>query len=203
MLHRTSAMLMGGFVLMHLSNHVAGLAGLSVHQAVMEFLRTLYRQRIVEVLLLASVLFQIASGTSLLWHGRGGRHGWIAELQALSGMCLALFMLVHVGAVLTARLYGVDTNFYFAAAGLHVAHWYLFFVPYYFLGVLSFWVHAGCGLYWNAPTRHRLTVLGGMLIVGIVVAGTLVLWLAGWIYPVDIPVRNLAPFRAVLSRTGM
>lgn len=194
LLHRTSAMLLAGFVLMHLGNHVAGLAGVGLHLEVMETLRTLYRQGFVEALLLASVLFQIGSGARLLWRGRGGRSGWAAWAQTLSGAYLAFFMLVHVGAVLSARVQGVDTNIYFAAAGLHVAPWHLFFAPYYFLGVLSFWTHAGCGLYWNVPACYRQAVLGAMLAVGIVMASALVLWMVAGIPLENIPVRYLTPF---------
>jgi succinate dehydrogenase/fumarate reductase cytochrome b subunit len=202
-LHRASAMLLAGFVLMHLGNHLAGLRGLGVHQAVMESLRALYRQPTVEAVLLAAVLFQVGSGTLLWWRGRGQRHGWVAGVQAASGLYLAFFLLVHVSAVLSARLQGVDTNFYFAAAGVHVAPFYLFFVPYYFLAVLAFWTHAACGLYWNLPPRHQQPVLAAMLLVGVLMAGTLALWLAGGIYPIDIPAPYLASFPASLRGAGL
>lgn len=132
-LHRSSAMVLGGFVLVHLAGHVAGVFGLSVHQAVLDVLRMVYRQPVLEGVLLGCALFQGSSGLVLLWRGRGQRAGRVAWLQAWSGGYLALFLLVHAGAVLWGRAQGLDTNFHFAAAGLHVPPWQ------WFLSRTTFW----------------------------------------------------------------
>ena len=193
-LHRSSAMVVGAFVLVHLAGHVAGIFGLAMHQAVLDVLRTVYRQPVLEGLLLGCALFQGSSGLVLLWRGRGQRAGRVAWLQAWSGGYLALFLLVHVGAVLWGRAQGLDTNFHFAAAGLHVPPWQWFFAPYYFLAVLAFWAHVGCAAYWNVPTRHRTVALGVMLAIGMAMAGVLVAWLAGAVIAVEIPARYLGSY---------
>lgn len=194
-LHRGSALVLGGFVLAHLAGHVVGVvSGLAMHQAVLDALRAIYRQPVLEGLLLGCALFQGGSGLVLLWRGRGQRSGRVAWLQALSGGYLAFFLLVHVGVVIWGRTEGLDTNFYFAAAGLHVPPWPWFFAPYYFLAVLAFWGHVGCAVYWNVPVRYRTGALCGMLAIGMVMAGVLVVWLAGGVVTVEIPARYLASY---------
>ena len=121
-LHALSALLLALFALVHLANHLAGLAGVETHRAVMQALRTVYRQPVVEALLLAVVSFQAVSGLVLVARGWKQRRGRIAWLQAGSGLYLAFFLLNHVGAVLAGRgLLGLDTDFHFAAAGFHIS----------------------------------------------------------------------------------
>lgn len=178
-LHRASALALALFLGAHLLGHLAGLAGADVHQAVLEVLRQFYRNPWVEPLLLCGVLFQVCSGSALLLRGWRLRRGAVAWAQALSGAYLALFLSVHVGAVLLARQQGVDTNLQFAAAGMHRPPWQWFFGPYYFLAVLALSVHVGCALYWNVPRRLRVPVLTGVAAAGLLLAATLVVMLAG------------------------
>lgn len=178
-LHRVSAMALALFLGAHVLGHLAGLAGAAAHQAVLEALRSIYRQPVVEGLLLAGVLFQAGSGLTLLWRGWNQRKGVVAWAQAVSGAYLSLFLLIHVAAVLAARQQGVDTNLQFAAAGMHTPPWQWFFGPYYFLAVLALCTHVGCALYWNLPPRQRAPVLAAALVVGVLLAATLVVMLAG------------------------
>lgn len=74
---------------------------------------------------------QAASGSWLLARRWKQRRGKVAWLQALSGAYLAFFLMVHVGAVLFGRtVLKLDTNFYYAAAGLYVPPFQFFFAPY-------------------------------------------------------------------------
>ena len=94
-----------------------------------------------------------------------------------------------VGAVLVARsLGGLDTNFYFAAAGLHVWPFALFFAPYYFLAVAALFAHVGCAL------RRGRVVVAWMSGAGVVVALLIVATLMGKVVPVAIPTVYLATF---------
>ena len=185
-LHRASAMALALFLVVHVLGHLAGLAGAAAHQAVLEALRSVYRQPAVEGLLLAGVLFQAGSGLTLLWRGWRLRRGAVAWAQAVSGAYLSLFLLIHVAAVLAARQQGVDTNLQFAAAGMHTPPWQWFFGPYYFLAVLALCTHVGCALYWNLPPRQRAPVLAAALGVGVVLVATLVVMLAGGFQGLDI-----------------
>jgi hypothetical protein len=196
-LHRTSAGLIAVFAAVHIANHLASLWGISVHLRVMELARTVYRQPVVEGLLLACVAFQVASGLWFVGSGWRQRAGAVAWAQALSGSYLALFLLVHVGAVLFGRgALGLDTNFYYAAAGLHVAPFHYFFVPYYFLAVVALFTHLGCALYWigPAPLRHRGRAVVACALAGAGVALLIVLSLAGQVQPLQVPAPYLSTF---------
>jgi hypothetical protein len=112
----------------------------------------------------------------------------LAWAQAASGAYVALFLAIHVGAVLAGRAGGLDTNFYFAAAGLHVWPFVLFFAPYYFLAVAALFVHLGCAL------RRGNAVVALSSGAGIVVAGVIVAALMGQVVPVEIPAQYLQTF---------
>ncbi|WP_440106268.1 hypothetical protein [Acidovorax sp. BL-A-41-H1] len=185
-MHRTSALVVALFVVVHLAGHLAGLAGAAAHQTVLEALRVVYRQPALEVLLLGCVAFQMGSGLMLLWRGHRQRRGAVTSLQAVSGAYLCVFLLVHVAAVLHGRSVGVDTNLQFAAAGLHTPPWQWFFGPYYFMAVAAIGAHVGCALYWHLAERVRGPVLAGALLAGLVLGACLVAMLAGGLGPVDL-----------------
>ena len=203
-LHRGSAILFFGFVSMHIANHLASLHSVALHIAVMNTLRSLYRQPALELLILACVAFQAASGLVLVARGWATRSGFVARLQAVSGTYLAFFLLVHVAAVLYGRIFlQLDTNFYYAAAGLHVHPFEWFFAPYYFLAVLAFFAHTGCALYWrfrgSGPNIGR-AVLTSAIVVGFVVSSLITASLAGALEPVDIPSEYRATYELRLIK---
>ena len=187
-LHRAGGALLAVFVAVHIGNHLAALAGVEAHVRFMDAARRVYRQPVVEAVLLLCVVLQAASGLRMLWTGRQRRRGMLAWLQAGSGAYVALFLAIHVGAVLAGRMSGLDTNFYFAAAGLHVWPFVLFFVPYYFLAVAALFVHLGCAL------RRGPAVVAWMSGAGIVVSTVIVALLSGTVYPVGIPATYLQTF---------
>lgn len=108
----------------------------------MTSLRTFYRNIIVESILLLAVFSQIITGVKLFNAKRKLKFGSFEMLQIWSGLYLALFFIIHVGAILTGRfLLDLDTNFYFGAAGLNYFPTSLMFIPYYFLAIVSFFAH--------------------------------------------------------------
>ena len=189
--HRISAIAFSTFLILHVANHLAALAGQGAHIEMMAALRPLYRNALTEPLILALAAWQAASGLILLWRARHAERDMLSWLQQLSGIYLSLFIFVHICAVLAGRaVFGLDTNFRFAAAGFHVGNWIWFFVPYYFLALFSLFAHVGCGIYWNLPGSRpgvRKVALTAMLIAGTIIATSVVLALAGALYPVDIP----------------
>lgn len=197
-LHKTSAILIIAFACLHITNHLASLAGVPSHIAFMEVARKLYRHPIIEIPLLFCVAFQVGSGLWLVIRGWKERQGWLAWLQAISGTVLAFFLLVHVGAVLYGRIVlNLDTNFYYAAAGFHVPPNQFFFGPYYFLAVLALFTHLGCAAYWllHASTRSiRLLAVALPMLVGGAVALLIVLSLAGKLQPVEVPAKYKATY---------
>lgn len=197
-LHASSAILLAAFAALHMANHLVGLRGVSAHLAFMKAARHVYRYPLVEAALLVCVAVQVITGLTFVIRGWRARRGIMPWLQAMSGAYLALFLLVHVGAVLFGRgVLGLDTNFYFAAAGLHVPPFALFFAPYYFLAVAALFTHLGCAAYWQmqdrpATVRRLAAVMPPLL--GLTAALLIVLALAGVLFPVDIPARYLATY---------
>jgi hypothetical protein len=197
-LHALSAVLIAAFVSVHIANHLAGLAGATTHIAFMEAARSVYRLRVVELALLSCVAFQIVSGLTLFVRGRRHPHGFIPWLQAVSGALLAFFLVVHVGSVLFGRAaLDLDTNFYFAAAGLHVAPFQFFFAPYYFLAVVALFTHVACAAYWRSQSRPRVARILIVAIpsaIGLMVSMLIVLSLAAALFPVEIPTEYRATY---------
>lgn len=200
-MHCVSATVLGSFVLVHLANHLVGLRGIEGHLAFMQTARVVYRHPAAEVLLLVSAVLQALSGAAMLRRARLSHAApWMQRLQHWSGLYLGFFLVVHVAAVLMGRsVFGLDTTWYFAAAGFHVPPFAWFFAPYYGLAVLALGTHVGCALHrWLAsPTHPRPLRQAALLLpmLGAAVTAVLIVsMLAGWLYPVRVPSEYLAPF---------
>lgn len=144
-LHYFSGLTITVFVGLHLMNHALSLCSPEKHIAWMNTLRILYRNPAIETLLLLAVLLQIGSGLKLFKDKYKTVASTFEKLHLWSGLYLAFFLVVHVGAVLVVRFYlHLDTNFYFGVAGLNTFPFNLFFIPYYGLAISSFFVHLAC-----------------------------------------------------------
>jgi len=191
-IHRSSAVIIMIFALLHISNHLFAISGVANHIAVMNSLRVIYRNPFVEILLLCAVVVQIITGLRLFWTGRNKRSSFLDWVQAFSGLYLAFFLVIHVSAVLVERnVFRLDSNFYFAAAGLLRFPLLLFFVPYYFLSVAAIFTHLGCGLR-RAMMARRAEGLGSrmaylMMLMGIIIAGIIVATFSGLFYEIVLP----------------
>lgn len=197
--HRVSACIIGAYVLVHLVNHLLAIQSVEAHIAFMEAFRRIYRLPVVEFVLLGCVLFQIGSGVYFIKSRWGQRHGFFERLQAISGGYLAYFLLVHVGAVLFGRVaLTLDTNFYFAAAGIHAPLFQLYFLPYYFLAVAAMFGHVACAIHWL--TRNRFSCAArkrfgyAVLVIGASVAALIVTAFAGAFHPVEVPKAYMATY---------
>ncbi len=199
-LHRVSALVVGAYAFFHIANHLTALHSVATHVAVMSSLRGVYRHPVVESLLLFCVAFQVTSGLWLLLRGWSTRVGRVAWLQALSGAYIAFFLVVHVGAVIFGRsALGLDTNFYFAAAGFYVPPYEWFFAPYYTLAVMALFAHIGCAIYWQLRQSAPAGATRGLamaLVLGSVSALAITLSLAGKIQAVSIPAAYTATYGA-------
>jgi hypothetical protein len=195
--HRTSAIAVTLFAVLHVANHLMALGSVDAHLRFMRAARLVYRQPLVEAVLLLCVSVQAASGLALLRTGWQRRSGVAAWLQAGSGAWLALFLAIHVAAVLFGRLVsGLDTNLHYAAAGLHVWPYQAFFLPYYFLAVAALFTHLGCVVSRRAVRTPglRAVVLGASVCVGVVASAAILAALMGALYPYEVPARYLASF---------
>lgn len=196
--HLASAIVLGLFILLHLLNHIVGLSGQAQHIAFMNTVRPLYRNAVVEPVLLALFAFQAVSELVMVVRGWKSRQGRVAWLQAASGVYLAVFITLHLIAVLSSRfILGLDTDFRFAAAGFHVPGWPWYFWPYYTLAVLALFTHVGCAIYWNTVDRYASgarIVLRTMIVIGAVLGLLITSALAGKLYPVEVPARYRATY---------
>lgn len=185
-IHRFSAAVLGAFVLLHLANHIAGFTGQEAHRAVQLVLRWLY-QGWLEPVLLASCAVQIATGLRLVWLRRAGI--WRSWVQPISGIYLALFLSIHVFAVVQARMQGIETDLAFAAAGMHAGLWKLFFAPYYALAIFAFGLHLSVPLGRRHPKVARAVVFASAAL-----AVALVALLAGLVTPLSIATELIQAF---------
>lgn len=190
--HRVAALGLAGFLLLHLLNHLAGLGGQQAHGVVQTALRLVYRHPLVEPVLLIAVAAQALSGLAMAgqrlrrqrprrdWHGA----------QTLAGLYLAMFMAIHVSAVLAARAQGGETDLAFAATAFQAGGpWPWLFAPYYGLAVWALGLHLAAPL-----SRRRPRAAVGLTLTTGAMALVLVLLLAGVLTPISIPAAQIAAF---------
>ncbi|RBL91400.1 hypothetical protein [Chitinophaga flava] len=163
--HYYSGITLSVFIAFHLFNQLMSLHSENAHLAVMKAFRTVYRHPVVETILLIAVASQVVTGIRLLFSSK--RKSAAEKIQVYSGMYLSFFLLFHVGAVLYGRFTGLDTNFYFAAAGLNMYPSTFFFIPYYLLAVTAISLHV-------AAIHYIKTGSGGwsrgIAVIGFIVA---------------------------------
>ena len=181
--HGISAALITCFAAAHLANHFAGLWGGERHIAIMHALRQVYRNPVVETLLLGCIAFQLLSGSVLLKRKLASATSWFDTLQAASAVYLVLFFCSHLSAVLRARFVRhIDTNWtWLTADNLLTDAWSARLVPYYFLGIIALGIHGGVGvrrvmLNHGGPTQlansaFYVLVTGSALLSGAIMTG--------------------------------
>jgi hypothetical protein len=139
------------YVLFHLTNHLFGLIGPDAHASVMKIGRVAYRSGVGEPLLVAAMIFQIATGLVLAWRWSAAAQGFHRTFQVASGAYLSLFILGHMNSVfIYARSFlGIPTDWNFAIGaptGLIHDAWNIRLLPHYALGVFFVLSHIASGL---------------------------------------------------------
>jgi hypothetical protein len=139
------------YVLFHLTNHLLGLLGPDMHASVMKMGRQVYRSPLVEPILVALMLFQVAVGVRLAWRWSSQAADGFRIFQIGSGVYLAAFILTHLNsALISARaVHHIDTNWAWASGaptGLIHDPWSIRLVPHYALGVFFVLAHLCSGL---------------------------------------------------------
>ena len=173
-IHYVSGLVITVFVGLHLFNHAVSVFGADKHITLMNALRPLYRNKFIEPVLLAAVLTQIVSGLKLFSVRRKTATSNFDKLHIWTGLYLAVFFVIHLGAVFSGRLLlHLDTNFYFGVAGLNTFPFNLFFVPYYGLAVISFFGHVA-SIHSKKMTQSIFGVTPDNQSLAIVVLGVIV-----------------------------
>ncbi|WP_375394655.1 hypothetical protein [uncultured Sphingomonas sp.] len=139
------------YVGFHIINHLFGLIGPDAHAAVMDLGRKVYRAPFIEPLLVALMLFQVASGLYLAWRWSVTALDFQKTFQVASGVYLSVFILGHMNSVfLYARTYlGIPTGWAFATGaptGLIHDAWNIRLLPHYLLGIFFVLAHLSSGL---------------------------------------------------------
>lgn len=141
-IHYISGLFISIFVSLHLLNHSISIFGSEKHIAFMHVLRIVYRNIFIETILMLAIATQIVSGIKLFIKKRKIAKSFFDQIQVWSGLYLSVFLVIHLSAVFTGRIYlHLDTNFYFGVAGLNTYPYYFFFIPYYAFAIISFFAH--------------------------------------------------------------
>ena len=191
-MHRALAAALATFIVIHLVVHTTALTGIQTHLNTLSIVQPIYRNLVVEPLLVFAVLAQVFVGSRLVvrrWHTTNkGFWGWT---QIVSGLFLAYFLLAHTtAALLTRQTLGLETDFHWAAAPASTAPLSYAFIPYYFLGVTSVFAHLAAVLHFGWPRLPAwlpVVLLGS----GAALAGIIVAAFAGAYYDIVLPPENL------------
>lgn len=167
------------FIGFHILNHLMILQSEAAHLGFMKKARKIYRNPVIESVLLIAVLSQIITGLLLVIFKWNKAEEFFEWLQIFSGLYLSFFLVNHVLAVMRGRYkLHLDTNLYYGAGVMNRWPQKLFFIPYYFFSLLSFFFHVA--------SIHRFKIenfvgeaaakMHGYIIIslGIVIATTLI-----------------------------
>ena len=145
LVHYCSGLLLAAFIGVHILNHLLILHSAEWHVQFMRRARKVYRHPVIESLIGLAVLLQIFSGAGLLLGAWLQAKDFFGIVHVYSGLYLAFFMTVHVAAVIKGRYkMHLDTNLYYGAGVMNSWPQKLLFIPYYSLGLLSFFFHVAC-----------------------------------------------------------
>jgi hypothetical protein len=137
------------FVLPHLVNHLAGFWSGASHTELMKAVRYVYRDDIVQPVLLALIGFQILSGAGLLRRRLTMPSDFLGTLQTMCGAYIGVYFLAHMTAVFAARYAGTDTNWNWLTnndTSMLVSLSSLRLIAHYWVGPVAIITHLACGL---------------------------------------------------------
>lgn len=181
-IHRLLGRLLAAFLVLHFLTHLSALFGPDVHIKTLSIAQMVYRNSVVEPLLLIAIITQVGAGVRLFFQRRHAaqRNVW-SRIQLMSGLYLAVFFLVHTSAALYTRHFGnLETNFWWASGTLVHPLLKFGFFPYYFLGLLAAFAHVASGLY-----RRSLNAARTVLFCGTMTSVVIVMTFGGAFYRVD------------------
>jgi hypothetical protein len=137
------------FVAPHITNHLAGFWNGSVHIEIMNAVRRVYRDDIVQPLLLTLIGFQILTGTVLVGRRMRMPSDFFGTVQTICGVYVGVYILAHVTAVFAARYAGTDTNWTWLTTphdSMLVSLSNLRLISHYWVGPIAIVAHVACGL---------------------------------------------------------
>jgi hypothetical protein len=138
------------FLTLHIANHLMFPAGEGMYDAVMKVFRHVYRNDILQPLVVALFLFQVGTGLFFVWRLTAAPSDRFRTFQIASGVYLAFYVLGHMDSVfIFARTYlGIDTGWDFATGaptGIIKDPWNIRLLPHYWLGAFFVLAHLATG----------------------------------------------------------
>ena len=184
LINKMSPLLLGLFVFIHILNHLMLVISIKEHISFMENFRFIYRNIYIESILLLAFLFQIIKSIKVIWHERKKRRTFFEKLIFISKIYLIYFLINHISAVLFGRIvFNLDTNIYYAIAGLYIFPYSLYFVPYYFLSIICLFFYFSR----NKKSYSFYTINS----IGFILALVLLFALKSTFYDINVPLRYL------------
>jgi hypothetical protein len=170
------------FVGPHIGNHLAGFWSGSVHTEIMNAARRVYRDDIVQPILLALIGFQILSGAILVLRRMRMPSDIFGTVQTMCGAYIGVYLLAHMTAVFAARNAEIDTNWAWLTRpndSLLASLFKLRLIAHYWVGPIAIVAHVACGLRWVSLQRNVSTAtanrIAWALIALVVVASSLIM----------------------------
>ena len=198
--HRATAVVLALFIVVHLGVHLTALGGSNMHLAALHRVQWVYRNPLGELLLVLAIVTQIATGARRLKFAE--TRGW-AKAQAVSGAYLVFFLVVHTAAALFAHhIYGIETNFHWAAGSLHYAPIKYGFAVYYAAAIIAVFVHWAAALHFGWPDTPGV-VVRALPIAGAALAVAIVLAFWGAFYPIELPGPVAEYYRVIFGIFGV
>ena len=139
------------FLGLHLTNHLTGLIGPETHAQFMKVVRTIYRAKLIEPVLVLLLFFQVGTGLYFAMRYMAKPMDAFRAFQVASGMYLAFYVIGHMDSVfiLGRTFLGIETGWDFATGapvGLIRGARNIRLLPHYGLGVFFVIAHLFCGL---------------------------------------------------------
>ena len=162
------------FVGPHIGNHLAGFWSGSVHIAMMNVVRRIYRDDIVQPILLALIGFQILSGTALVRRRMRMPSDFFGTVQTMCGVYIGVYFLAHMTAVFAARHAGTDTNWSWLTRpndSLLFSLFKLRLIAHYWVGPVAIVTHVTCGLRWVLLQRDISPATANRIAWALITAG--------------------------------
>ncbi len=186
-IHRMTAIILGLFIISHLIVHLFALGGISAHLKALGTVQWIYRNPVGESVLVLAIAAQLISGWKRLKAKKRSPNKW-AKAQVYSGLYLMFFLIIHTGAAIaTHTVFGLETDFYWAAGSMNISPIKFVFWPYYFLAITAVFVHFACALHFARPGRFK-AFRNIMPIIGALIALTIILTFTGLFY--DVPITE-------------
>jgi hypothetical protein len=186
-----AALIVVAFLIAHFGNHLMALSGTQAHTDAQAALRLWYRSYLIEPMIVALFLFQVASGVTLASIYQFAQGDRFRTLQVATGIGVMAFLLAHMTVLLIVARWqlNLDTNWNFATSvrtgGLLGNANNARQVPYYLFAVMAVVAHLACGLRivllghgWRVATVNRLAI--GMMCGGVIVAAAIMAAMLGF-----------------------